>query len=177
MIDDQGIVQSTHVDRSRHTVVIHNPHAIDGRSASGRIQVSAILTKRSDNAMNIRPKAQNEFEVEFYRDEIRIVYQALNEACHGLAVPDFSNRIRHSATAESEIKELSALYMSEHHSSAAIRRTLKAGHLELYQDALKEVCDQIEEWEFDTRMGVSKREAQGLIEILQRALARITPCI
>jgi hypothetical protein len=48
--------------------------------------------------------------------------------------------------------------------------TVSRSEFSLLSNALNEVCNGIEVWEFTTRMGSSREEAEELLEIMRRAV-------
>ncbi len=118
-------------------------------------------------------KSNDRVEFEFLVDEIGTIHQAFNEVINGFRVDNFDQTIGLSKDlAKSEMNTLRDYYQNaKNENLSKIRREINLELIHIYINVLKEVFKEIEEWEFHTRMGAQKKEAQKLLDSLQNAVA------
>ncbi len=121
--------------------------------------------------MNITRK-NHDFEAEFSLNEVRFIHQAFNEVCHGLRVTDFDTKIGDINEAKREMKKFGSFYedAKEEQVNVPVRIHLDSGQLWLYRNVLKTVCEEIEEWEFQTRTGETRKRAMEIHNQLREIL-------
>ncbi len=99
-------------------------------------------------------------------DELATISQALNEVCHGLRVDDFPSKM---GSDESEVDRLldeiiPTYYRMKQSRSRHVVVRLSARELRAIIGALREVCREIDEIEFATRMGVKRSEVDQILK-------------
>ena len=62
-----------------------------------------------------------------------------------------------------------------HATAATITVTFTRRELEIVNNALNEVCNGIDVYEFETRLGASREEVKALLEGIHRVLQRASP--
>jgi len=87
-------------------------------------------------------------------DELWSLLNVLNEACNGLNIVDFEHVI--GVKKQIVIEFIDKLTKEEDNAEAVL--LLNATESEFLKNIFKEVFKQIDEWEFQTRIGVSKQE-------------------
>ena len=123
--------------------------------------------------MDIIRKDQN-FEAQFTLDEIRFIHQALNEVCHGLHVANLETRVGDINTAKREMKDLGDIYENakDQQVNVPVRIFLDTRQAQLYRNVLQIVCEEIEEWEFQTRTGETRNRAKEIQAELEQLTNR-----
>lgn len=102
--------------------------------------------------------------------EIRLIHQAINEVCYGLKVVDFNATIGSRAFAIKTLERLGRVYEENTKvRNSRINLILTPDDVQLFCNALAEVLKQIDDWEFDTRMGAERAMAVLLLNQLQAA--------
>jgi hypothetical protein len=121
--------------------------------------------------MNISRK-QSKFEIECSLDEIVFIHQMFNEVCNGFRVTDFETKIGNIDRVKSEMQRLRSIYLEIHHQPAnePIRIKLDSSQLLLFRNVIDEVCKEIEDWEFQTRTGDTRKRAGEIQAQLQKML-------
>jgi len=104
----------------------------------------------------------NKKNIKLTSNEIWPLINILNELCYGISVNDFQENI--GATKESVIQLMNKI--SQHESKTKISIDLSAFEICILKHVFEEVFKQIEDWEFQTRIGISKEEAQKIKTII-----------
>ena len=141
---------------------------------------------------------QGEPTIEVTKDELLAVNNALNEVCHGFVVEPFQKRLGvNRQTARALLDALGEIYdrtPSADSSSDAweslegesgiaplrarwdrdkgVALALGSSELSAIRNALLEVCAELEDWEFQTRMGCDRKFIRELLEVVGQALGQ-----
>lgn len=102
-------------------------------------------------------------QIKLTSDEIWPLLNVLNEICNGLHINDFENSIG----VEREIVVNLMDKISQEESKQEAILALNDFELTILNKSFKEVFAQIEEWEFQTRVGVSIEEANRIRDKLE----------
>lgn len=102
-------------------------------------------------------------EVNLNKEELYIIYSALNEICNITDIPDFELRIGYSEEAVEELlNKISEFYDSlklQNRSEATIEINPKCDELYLINVSLTEICHILEIPEFELRIGYPEDNA------------------
>ncbi|MGE0669376.1 MAG: hypothetical protein AB7H48_00380 [Parachlamydiales bacterium] len=93
-------------------------------------------------------------------DEIWPISNILNEVCHGFYVHNFENNIGAKKPIVVDLMDK----ISEKENEDEIILFLNDIELNLLKKSFEEVLRQIEEWEFQTRIGVTIQEAKDIMK-------------
>jgi len=96
------------------------------------------------------------------KNALNIITQVLNEVCYGLDLGDFKAKI---GGALAEVKAL--LNKIEEGAQDLNRIELESYEITWLIHSFKEVFKNIEDWEFETRMGFSLQEAKETLSMLE----------
>ena len=97
----------------------------------------------------------NEKIIKLYTDEIWPLANILNEICNGLIINNFEDSIGRK---ELDVVILMNKILNKEDKESAIFH-LNNTELNILSNSFKEVFKQIEEWEFQTRIGITIKEA------------------
>lgn len=88
-------------------------------------------------------------------NEVWPLFNILNEVCHGIFVDDFERKM---GCPKATVVELMDKISKEENENEPLLR-LKNYELEIINKSFEEVFKQIEDWEFQTHIGISISEA------------------
>ena len=91
-------------------------------------------------------------------DEVWPLLNILNEVCYGLVISNFDKKIGFEISVVVELMDCISI---EENSAEPVLK-LKAFELEILKRSFEEVFKQIEEWEFQTRIGITIQEAKEI---------------
>ncbi len=100
--------------------------------------------------------------IELNENEFLSTLNILNEVCHGINVSNFEKSI-------GEKKEVVVAFMdkiSNEEGKDNIILNLNNSELSVLKNSINEVFKQIDEWEFETRIGISIQEMKTILEKL-----------
>jgi hypothetical protein len=122
--------------------------------------------------MNISSKDKNQFDLILTLDELRFIHQAFNEVCHGFRIENFDGKIGKMDIAKSEMDKLGQIYERANGQSEnlPVSILLNLDQIALFRNILHEVLKEIEDWEFHTRTGETRKRAEELQAQLQKLL-------
>ncbi|MBS0607617.1 MAG: hypothetical protein JSR57_11760 [Verrucomicrobia bacterium] len=102
--------------------------------------------------------------VEIKWDEIWPISNILNEVCHGININDFKNEIGFKYEEIVDLlHKLNKLEPKNTDYNSLIIFKLNDSEQKILLNSFKEVLRQIDEWEFQTRSGVTIQEANDII--------------
>jgi hypothetical protein len=119
--------------------------------------------------VKIKEFDDDEVSLQLSRQELAAICNALSEVCHGLRVVDFEAKMGGKRSeVEHTLDEISNAYdkMKEQGLGEGFPR-FSDRELRMIIGALQEVCREIEDWEFHTRMGAEPDEVdETLVELI-----------
>jgi hypothetical protein len=102
-------------------------------------------------------------------EEIWPLANVLNEVCHGINVNDFEKEIGFKyENVFSLLRKIDKYEVTSEEPNVEILLTLNRQELEIIKNSFEEVFRQIEEWEFQTRIGVTIEEANAIKEKIMK---------
>jgi hypothetical protein len=103
--------------------------------------------------------------------ELRLIHQAFNEVCHGLCLRDLS-RIGKVDNVENEMQHLVTIYDNAMLSKdEEVRIKLDIERAKMYRNVIAIVCEEIEDWEFQTRIGETRFLANEMQKVFENVLS------
>ena len=123
--------------------------------------------------MRITNTGDIDFQLEASWEEVRILHQVLNEVCNGLRIENFEKTIGDMDAAKIEMSNLRALYADSNarKDSRRISIHMTPSLIEICRNALARVQMEIDDWDFETRLGASKQQVQSMLDVFHKALA------
>lgn len=102
-------------------------------------------------------------EIKFKSDEFWILSDILNEVCHGIKVNNFEKTI--GVNKQTAIDLMDRIWQEK--DKDEINFTFNDSELSILRNSFAEVFRQIDEWEFQTRIGITIPEANKIKEKLK----------
>ena len=100
-------------------------------------------------------------------NELWPIANILNEVCHGININDTENDVGFKyETIFDLLRKLSTYEVEEAKSDIKTTIELSSLETEIITKCFNEVFKQIEEWEFQTRIGITKKEANDILNKL-----------
>ncbi len=96
--------------------------------------------------------------IKFDSNELWPLLNILNEICYGINIPDFENSI---GVKKQKIVDFMDRISKEDEKNDVVLN-LNDEELIFLQNSFKEIFKQIDEWEFQTRIGISIQEANKI---------------
>lgn len=107
-------------------------------------------------------------KVDLTREELYIIYSALNEICNISEIPDFELRIGFpEETVAALFKKMSHTYdllKQQRKPDASVEIDLTFDELSMINDTLNEICNGIEIPEFELRIGYQRERALAILK-------------
>jgi hypothetical protein len=105
----------------------------------------------------------NTRQIKLNSNEFWPLLNVLNEVCHGIKINDFESSI--GVEKQAVVDFLDNIAKEEHKSEVIL--SLNDSQLTFLKNSFEEVFRQIDEWEFQTRIGISAQEARKIQEKLK----------
>lgn len=110
-------------------------------------------------------------------DDLIIINNALNEVCNGFRVYDFDKKIGATISYTCQLLEkinriYNGLCKQEDSEEYLELESITIKDLIVSKNALYQVFNEIDDWEFSTRMGVTREEAMQFIEKITKIIEK-----